>query len=172
MWQRQRTPHSSLLLQSLEKLGVMHHSPSLSPLSLSISSIVSPSTHRSILLLSELRGIHCLKFTHGTQTLLLHNPPLLFISIFHHNSLKGGISKSTNGRDLIGKCYRGGGAVYCLLWLLEERHPHDGVGRTDFTEQTEPRKCRCFAWRWAGAEDELVYIWNAAEEVEEATEHG
>lgn len=51
--------------------------------------------------------IHCLKFTHGTQRLPLYNPPPLSVSIFNHNSLKGGISKSTNGRDLIGKCYRG-----------------------------------------------------------------
>lgn len=54
---------------------------------------------------------------------LLSNPPLLSVSIFHYNSLKGGISKSTNGRDLIGKGYGEGGAVYCLQWWLKERHP-------------------------------------------------
>lgn len=137
MWQRQRTPHSSLLLQSLEKLGVMHHSPSLSSLSLSVSSVVSPSIHLSIVLLSELRGYIILSSHMAHRSFLSpHNPPLLSVSIFHHNSLKGGISKSTNGRDLIGKSYRGGGAVHCLPWRLEERHPHDGVGRTDFAEQT------------------------------------
>lgn len=110
--------------------------------------------------------IHCLKFTHGTQKPPLHNTPPprpLSVSIFHRNSLKGGIFQSTNGRDLIGKCYRGGGAVYCLL---EERHLRDGVGRSDFSEQTG----WCFARRWADAE--LPYVWNAAEAIgEKATEH-
>lgn len=115
----------------------MHHSPSLSSLSLSVSSVVSPSIHLSIVLLSELRGYIILSSHMAHRSFLSpHNPPLLSVSIFHHNSLKGGISKSTNGRDLIGKSYRGGGAVHCLPWRLEERHPHDGVGRTDFAEQT------------------------------------
>ena len=80
------------------------------------SSIVSPSIHLSIVLLSVLRGYIILSSHMAHSSFLYpHNPPLLSVSIFHHNSLKGGISKSTNGRDLIGKCYRGGGAVYCLL---------------------------------------------------------
>lgn len=165
MWQRQRTPHSSLLLQSLEKLGVMHHSPSLSPFSLSISSIVPPSIHLSIVLLSALWGYIVLSshMAHRSLPSITHPPRPLSVSIFHRNSLKGGIFQSTNGRDLIGKCYRGGGAGYCLL---EERHLRDGVGRSDFSEQTG----WCFAWRWADAE--LPYVWNAAEAIgEKATEH-
>lgn len=82
-------------------------------LSLSISSIISLSIYLSVLLLSGLK-IHCLKFPYGTQTLPLYKPPLLSVSIFHRNSPKGGISKSTNGRNLIGKCYKGGGIVHCL----------------------------------------------------------
>lgn len=41
-------------ITSLEKLGVVHHSPFLSPLSLSISAIVSPLPHLSVLLFSAL----------------------------------------------------------------------------------------------------------------------
>lgn len=91
--------------------------------------------------------IHCLKFTHDAQRLPIHNNPLFSVSIFHHNSLKGGTCKSTNGRDLIGKCYRGGGALYCLLWRLEDSSPLppppppplplDGIGRTDFAKEAD-----------------------------------
>lgn len=152
--------HASLSL-SFSSLSVyLLHSFSLYP------SINSPpfSTER----------MHCLKFTHGTQRLPLPNPPLLSVSILHHNSLKGGISKSTNGRDLIGKCYKGRWG--CLLsalaaggetppwWSLEWM---DGV--TLQNRLTE--KCRCFAWRWANREDELLYIWNGAEEEAETTKH-
>lgn len=146
MWQRQRTPHRSLLLQSLEKLGVMHHSPTLSPLSLSISPIVSPFIHLSAPLLSVL--MHCLTFT---QELPLHNTSASYLSpFFLHNSLKGGISKSTNGGDLIGKCYKGGGAVYCQLWWLESK------GLT--LQKDWQRKCRCLPWRWVDAADKLHII--------------
>ena len=140
MWQRQRTPHCSLLLQSLEKLGVMHHSPPLSFLSrsLSISPIVSLFIHLSVALLSVL-----IRFLTIAQRLPFHLPGLS--PYLRCDSFKGGISESTNGRDLIGKCYGGGGALYCLLWRLS--------GRSAYKAKSE--KCKCSAWRWADAADKL-----------------
>lgn len=118
MWQRQRTPHRSLLLQSLEKLGVMHHSPTLSPLSLCLSPpLFLP------LSIYQLRSFQCWYIVLRSHRSFPSKtpPPLICHHFFHHNSLKGGISKSTNGGDLIGKCYKGGGAVCCRLWWLESK---------------------------------------------------
>lgn len=76
MWQRLRTPHSNLLLQSLEELGVMHHFPSLCPPSLSLSADLLhyfPSIHLSISLLSSQRGYIILS-SHMAQRTVLFPP--------------------------------------------------------------------------------------------------
>lgn len=126
----------------------MHHFPSLCPPSLSLSPDLLhyfPSIHLSISLLSSQRGYIILSSHMAQRTVLFPpQPPPLFVSIFHHNSLKGGISKSTNGRDLIGKCYGEG----CLLSAVA------AAGRT--LHDVPLHSSGCFAWREAAAEDQLL----------------
>lgn len=120
MWQRQRTPRSSLLLQSLEKLGVMHHSPSLfSSLCLSVPPhcfCLYPSINSAPFSADALSRVQTRASSPRASCSYLS-------PFFHRNSLKGGISKSTNGRDLIGKCEEGG-------WGRLLSAAAAGVGRT------------------------------------------